>query len=107
MFSSRHSPSRVPLAARSPQRGSAIVAVLVLAGGTAVISSGFLYRAVNAANLATRFFYQTVALNLAEAGIEEGLHAANSSILNAANGWTLASGSTTDYVNSITSGFNF
>lgn len=92
---------------RDRQRGSAIVTVLVLAAVTAVVSSGFLYRALQEANLATRSFYQTVALNLAEAGIEEGLHAVNSSALTPANGWNLASGSTTDYVKSIASGFDF
>lgn len=89
------------------KRGSAIITVLVLAAVTAVIASGFLFRALQEAKLATRSFYQTVALNLAEAGIEEGLYAANSTAFNSANGWTLASGSTTDYVKSITSGFNF
>jgi hypothetical protein len=97
----------VSASAHSSERGSAIVTVLVLAAVTAVISAGFLYRALHEANLATRSHYQTVALNLAEAGIEEGLHAANSSMLDAAHGWTLASGSSTDYVKTITSGFDF
>ena len=106
MLASCLSPSGVRFTAPSAQRGSAILTVLVLAAVTAVISSGFLYRALHEANLATRSHYQTVALNLAEAGIEEALHAANSSMLNAANGWSLASGSTTDYVKSISSGFD-
>lgn len=57
--------------------------------------------------MATRSYHQAVALNLAEAGIEEGLLAANSSEVNSANGWTLVSGTTTHYMKSITSGFVF
>lgn len=88
-------------------RGSAVITVLVLAAVTAVISSGFLFRSAQEAKLATRGFFQNAALNLAEAGVEEGLYAANTSGLTSANGWTLASGSTTDYVKSIASGFDF
>jgi hypothetical protein len=89
------------------QRGSAVITALVLAAVTAVIASGFLFRSAQEAKLATRSFFQSAALNLAEAGIEEGLHAANSDALTAANGWALVSGSTTDYFKNITSGFNF
>ena len=46
-------------------------------------------------------------LNLAEAGVEEGLFAVNTANLTTGNGWSLASGSSTDYVKSITSGLNF
>lgn len=92
---------------RDASRGSAIITVLVLAAVTAVIASGFLYRALQEANLATRSFYQTVALNLAEAGIEEALFSANTGNFTSGNGWALATGSTTDYVKSITTGFNF
>jgi hypothetical protein len=81
--------------------------VLILAAVTAVIASGFVYRSANEAKLATRSYYSFVALNLAEAGIEEGLFAANSANFSSTNGWALASGSSTDYVKSITSGFAF
>jgi len=89
------------------QRGSAVITVLVLAAVTAVIASGFLFRSAQEAKLATRSFFQSVALNLAEAGIEEGLFSANTNTITSANGWQLVSGSTTDYQKSITSGFNF
>ena len=92
---------------RISEQGSAVITVLILAAVTAVIASGFLFRSVQEAKLATRGHFQIVALNLAEAGIEEGLHAANSAAINSANGWSLASGSTTDYVKTITTGFNF
>lgn len=84
-----------------------MITVLVLAAVTAVIASSFLFRSAQEAKLAGRTLLQSVALNLAEAGIEEGLHAANSSGFTTANGWALASGSTTDYVKTITSGFAF
>jgi hypothetical protein len=74
---------------------------------TAVIASSFLFRSAQEARLAGRTLLQSVSLNLAEAGIEEGLHAANSSTFSSANGWALAGGSTTDYVKTITSGFAF
>jgi len=88
------------------RRGSAVITVLVLAAVTAVIASGFLFRSAQEAKLAGRTLLQSVALNLAEAGIEEGLHAANSGGFSEANGWALASGSATSYVKTINSGFD-
>jgi len=64
-------------------------------------------RAVQESRLATRSLFRTVALNLAEAGIEEGIHAINSVAVNGANGWALASGTTTDFVKTITAGLDF
>jgi hypothetical protein len=97
----------LPGAKAGAERGSAVITVLVLAAVTAVIASGFLFRSAQEAKLATRGFFQNAALNLAEAGVEEGLYASSTSGFTSANGWSLASGSTTDYVKSITSGFNF
>src|SRR3954468_23838138 len=84
------------------ERGSAVITVLVLAAVTAVIAAGFLFRSAQEAKLATRSFYQSAALHLAEAGLEEGLYAANTSSLTSANGWTLVTGSSTDYQKTIT-----
>src|SRR5438128_11745058 len=89
---------------RRTDRGSAVITVLVLAAVTAVIASGFLFRSAQEARLANRSLYQSIALNLAEAGIEEGLYAANMASFTSANGWELASGSTTDYVKTISTG---
>lgn len=72
-----------------------------------MISAGFLFRSTQEAKLATRSYFQSVALNLAEAGLEEGLYAANTSSLASANGWTLVSGSTADYQKIITTGLDF
>jgi hypothetical protein len=105
MSSPRNSPcGRNP---RRTDRGSAVITVLVLAAVTAVIASSFLFRSAQEAKLAGRTLMDSVALNLAECGLEEGLHAANSASFSSANGWALASGSTTDYVKTITSGFSF
>ena len=72
-----------------------------------MISAGFLFRSTQEAKLATRSYFQSVALNLAEAGLEEGLYAFNTSSLTLLNGWTLVIGSTTDYQKTITTGLNF
>lgn len=89
------------------QRGSAVLTVLILAAVTGVIAAGFIARAANESRLATRTFFQAAALNLAEAGLEEALFAVNTRTCNAANGWALATGSTTDYVKTISSGLSF
>lgn len=81
--------------------------MLILAAVTAVIASGFLFRSAQEAKLATRSFYQSAALNLAEAGIEEGLYAANTNSINGTYGWTLVAGSSTDWQKTITSGFDY
>lgn len=81
--------------------------MLILAAVTAVIASGFLFRSRQESRLATRSYFQVVALNLAEAGLEEALYAANTSSLTTANGWSLVAGSSTDYYKTITTGFNF
>jgi hypothetical protein len=100
--------SAVGTSFRRPSRGSAIITVLVLAAVTAVIASSFMFRSAQEARLAGRSLMLSAALNLAEAGIEEGLFAANSTAaFTTANGWTLVSGSTADYQKTITSGFNF
>ena len=92
---------------RRTERGSAIITVLVLAAVTSVIAAGFMFRSSQEAKMATRSLYDAVALNLAEGAIEEGLYAANMGNFTSVNGWTLASGSATDYVKTITTGFNF
>ena len=84
-----------------------MITVLVLAAVTAVIASSFLFRSAQEAKLATRSFFQSAALNLAEAGVEEALFAANTTAFTSANGWSLVSGSTTDFEKTITSGFDF
>ncbi len=103
---------------RRTEQGSAVITVLILAAVTALVASSFLFRATQEAKLATRSLYQSVALNLAEAGIEEGIYAANISYsanpsafyayapnvsgFSSANGWSLISGTTADYTKTIT-----
>ncbi len=88
---------RNPRSRSRRQRGSAVITVLILAAVTAVIATGFLVRSAQEARLASRSFYLTALLNLAEAGIEEGLYATNTGGFNTANGWSLISGTTGDY----------
>ncbi|MFA6046757.1 MAG: hypothetical protein WC718_17370 [Phycisphaerales bacterium] len=81
--------------------------MLILAAVTAVIASNFLFRSAQEAKLATRSFFQSAALNLAEAGVEEGIFTVNTNGFTGANGWALATGSSTDYVKSIATGLDF
>ena len=92
---------------RHTERGSAVITVLVLAAVTAVIASSFLFRSAQEAKLSTRSYFQSVALNLAEAGVEEAFYAINTNTINSANGWSLVTGSTTDFTKTISSGFEF
>ncbi len=81
--------------------------MLVIAAVTAVIAAGFLFRSSQEAKMATRSFYDAVALNLAEGAIEEALYSLNSGNASTANGWTVPADSSTALVKSITSGFTF
>ena len=87
------------------QRGSAVITVLVLAAVTAVIAAGFISRATSEARIANRAFYNTAALHLAEAGVEEALYDLNTNAVTSGGAWSLASGSTTDYVKTLPSNF--
>jgi Tfp pilus assembly protein PilX len=68
-----------PLNTRSGQnplrtdRGSALITVLLMAAVVAILAAHLLTRATQEQKLATRSYYQSVALNLAEAGIEEAM----------------------------------
>ncbi len=96
-LNSRCAPNR-----RRTERGSAVITVLVLAAVTAVVCSSLLFRAALEAKLATRSLFQSVALNLAEAGIEEGLFALNTGGYTTVNGWSVAADSATSYTKTIT-----
>lgn len=85
-------------------RGSALITVLLLAAVVAVIAAHLLTRATQEQKLATRSYYQSVALNLAEAGVEEAMWALNNGYADNAHGWVLASDSTGARVRSTTSG---
>lgn len=79
----------------------------MLAAITAVIAASFLTRAAQESRLAGRSFFQAAAFHLAEAGIEEGLFAANTGAFTSANGWALVPGTAADYTKTITSGLTF
>ena len=76
--------------------------MLILAAVTAVVTANLLFRAVQEAKLASRSLLQTVALNLAEAGIEEGLFALNTSGYTSANGWSVPGDGASSFVKTIT-----
>jgi hypothetical protein len=73
------------------QRGSALIAVLVISAAVATIAAHLFVRGLQEQRLATRSFYQSVALNLAEAGLEEAMWAINNSWVDTTRGWALAS----------------
>ncbi len=66
--------------------------MLLLAAVAAAAAAFLLTRASQEVRLATRSYYAGSALNLAEAGIEEAMWAANSSAFVSASGWEPASG---------------
>jgi hypothetical protein len=83
-----------PLNTRSGQnplrtdRGSALITVLLMAAVVAILAAHLLTRATQEQKLATRSYYQSVALNLAEAGIEEAMWALNNNYAGTAHGWS-------------------
>lgn len=85
------------------ERGSALIAVLLLAALVAVIASHLLTRSAQEHRLATRSYYQSAALNLAEAGIEEAMWAANNNWIDGAHGWTPSDDGTGAMVRTLTS----
>ena len=76
------------------ERGSALIAVLVLAAVVALFASHILQRSLQEGRLATRSYFNSIAQNLSEAGLEEALFAANNSYFNSTYGWTTASDGT-------------
>lgn len=89
---------------RRTDRGSALITVLLLAAIVAVVASHLLSRSAQEHRLATRSYYQSVALNLAEAGIEEAMWAVNNAFVDAAHGWTDPGDGTGARVRATTSG---
>lgn len=89
---------------RRTERGSAIITALLLAAIVALIAAYLLNGAVAEQRLATRAYYISVASNLAEAGIEEAMWAANNAYFNSAHGWSDAADGTTSKIRSILSG---
>jgi hypothetical protein len=72
------------------QRGSALITVLLIAAAIAVVAAHLFVGGLQEQRLATRSFYQSVALNLAEAGLEEAMWATNNNWVDATRGWAAA-----------------
>lgn len=79
-----------------------MIAVLLIAAIIALFAAHLLKRAVLEEQLASRGVAQSVAANLAEAGIEDALFAANNSYFNSTYGWSTASDSATAKVKTTT-----
>lgn len=78
--------------------------MLLLAAVVAVLASHLFVRGLQEQRLATRSYYLSVALNLAEAGVEEAMWAANNGWVDAARGWADAGDGTGAKVRSVTTG---
>jgi Tfp pilus assembly protein PilX len=82
--------SRFAANPRPSERGSAILAVLLFASILAVLAAYFLTHANTEARLATRSFYQSTAMNLAEAGIDLAMLDINNANVGVATGYSAA-----------------
>ena len=102
----RSAPNARPTERRAGERGSALVTVLLLAAAIALIGAHLYVRATLEQRLATRSFYLGVALNLAEAGIEEAMWAANNGWIDATRGWSDAGDGTTAKIRTLTTGLD-
>lgn len=100
----RSAPSAPLTDRRARERGSALIAVLLLAAAIAIIAGHLYTRATLEQRLATRSFYLSVALNLAEAGLEEAMWAANNGWIDASRGWSDAGDGTSAKVRTVTTG---
>ncbi len=78
--------------------------MLLLAAVAAVIASHLFVRGLQEQRLATRSYYQSVALNLAEAGIEEAMWALNNGWVDSTRGWSDAGDGTGAKIRSVTTG---
>ena len=88
-------------------KGSAIITALILTAATAVITAGLLARATSEVKLASRSLFETTAYDLAEAGLETGLFAFNTSRINPGNGWIQDPANPGTFTKTETDGLNF
>lgn len=80
--------------------------MLLISAVAAVLASHLLLRGLQEQRLATRSYYQSVALNLAEAGVETAMWAVNNGWVDGAHGWSDAGDGTGAKTRSITSGLS-
>lgn len=83
---------------RPSERGSAILAVLLFASALAILAAYFIRHASTEANLAEQTYYQSVAMNLAEAGIDEAMLDINNASIGTATGWRPAADNAASWV---------
>jgi hypothetical protein len=89
---------------RRTERGSALVAILLIAAIAATVAAHLLTGVVAEQRYATRSVYQSVAMNLAEAGVEQAMWAVNNGWVDATRGWADATDGSGAKVRSTTSG---
>ena len=73
----------------SDRRGSVLLITMILTLGLAIFLGSFVKMAMSSYKFSNRSFYSNGCINLAEAGLEEGLYALNNSDW---TGWTSSSG---------------
>lgn len=83
------------------ERGSAILAVLIIACFLGVLAAYFLTHARTESKLAMRSFYQSTALNLAEAGIDLAMLDINNAAVGTGTGYSAASDNAASWVKTI------
>lgn len=83
---------RRPLPARSRRRGSVLIVALLFSLVIAISLGSFLQISTTASKLSYRTFYQGVAMNIAESGLEQALWEINKDSSYAWSGWDDAGG---------------
>jgi Tfp pilus assembly protein PilX len=83
---------------RPVDRGSAILAVLLFASVLAIMAAYFIRHASTEAMLANRTYYQSAAMNLAEAGVDEAMLDINNANIGTATGWRAATDNAASWV---------
>jgi Tfp pilus assembly protein PilX len=80
------------------ERGSAILAVMIFAAILAVMAAYFIRHASTESGLATRAYFQSTAMNLAEAGVDEAMLDINNANVGTGTGWRAATDNAASWV---------
>ena len=84
------------------ERASALIAILFFAAVVALFAAHILERSLQEGKLATRSYYLSVAQNLAEAGLEDALFAANNTYFTSTHGWSTSTDGTSAQIKTTT-----
>ena len=86
---------------KQTNRGSVILATLIIALAATVLCGSFLALVLSAQRASARSLRYNAALNLAEAGIEQALYDLNNDHISSTYGWTTVTGTSTFYKKSL------